>query len=182
MKVIGISGKKGSGKTSLAEAISSVAKEYGMDTKQIAFADPVKDGVKAIFGWSDTILEDRILKEQVDPFFGISPRQAMQRLGTGFGRDLVDENLWVAIAKVKCNFALENYTIPILTDVRYENEANLVRELGGFVIHIKTDDVSTDRHPSESTININPVMDKQFYNNKKDHLDLIRYARSLFEG
>ena len=45
------------------------------------FADPLKRALEGIYGW-DKGIWDLPEKEEIDPFWGISPRQAAQMLGT----------------------------------------------------------------------------------------------------
>jgi hypothetical protein len=49
---------------------------------QAKLAGLLKEGVKLWFGWTDEHMENPELKNEVDPVYGISPRQALQWLGT----------------------------------------------------------------------------------------------------
>ena len=57
--VIGIIGKAGSGKDTFGDY---VVKKYSFD--KLAFADPLKAGVKAIFMLDDHTAYDRVAREQ----------------------------------------------------------------------------------------------------------------------
>jgi len=90
-------------------------------------------------------------KEQSIPPFYKSCRQMMQLLGTEWGRDLIHPDLWVIAARAQ----IERFGDAdiVFDDVRFENEAAMIRELGGLIIHVDrlgADD--TDRHRSEDGI------------------------------
>ena len=59
--LIGLSGKKGSGKDTVAEFL---IKHHNFT--RIAFADPIKDIGTAVFGWTHEQMNDRELKEKID--------------------------------------------------------------------------------------------------------------------
>jgi len=123
--VIGLSGHARVGKDTVAEAI---IEKTGMT--RYAFADPFKAALKDTFGWT----EDHVngdLKDVDDPYYGFSPRRALQLFGTEFGRRL-NPDVWIKVAERKIAALGGRVVIP---DVRFENEAQFVRE-HGFLIHI----------------------------------------------
>lgn len=131
-RVIALSGAAGSGKDTAAHFL---AKRLGYATEM--FAGPLKRGLCAMFGWAPEKLNDREWKETPLPVIGKSPRQMMQTLGTEWGRNLVHPHLWAALALEQCDRAEEaGFPGIVFTDCRFENEARLVLELGGHVIHI----------------------------------------------
>lgn len=140
--IIGLTGKARSGKDTAAEYLATIGFDHYW------FSKPMKDACKVIFDWSDQHVYGD-LKEVVDPAFGCSPRQALQTLGTEWGRDCIGENLWVDIAKAKMRCA-ENI---VISDVRFDNEARAIREMGGFVIEIIRPGIkSVEAHSSEGGI------------------------------
>lgn len=71
----------------------------------------------------------------------ITPRLLMTTLGTQWGRDLVHQDLWTELAKKHIDLSKNT----LISDVRFENEAKLIRELNGKLIHIrKADNLLTD--------------------------------------
>lgn len=140
--IIGLTGKARSGKdTAAAQLVKGGFEHYW-------FSKPMKDACKSIFGWSDAHLYGD-LKEVVDKRFGCSPRQALQTLGTEWGRDCIGEDLWVDIAKIKMQSA-ENI---VISDVRFDNEARAIAEMGGLVFEIvRGDTEQVNEHSSESGI------------------------------
>jgi hypothetical protein len=76
-KLIGIVGKARSGKSSIAQHLWS---EHAFT--RIALADPLKLAAQQIFGLSDEQALRDEFKEIEIPFWGMSPRQMFQRIGT----------------------------------------------------------------------------------------------------
>lgn len=84
--IVLVTGLKRSGKDTLAEYL---VKEKGF--QRYAFADPIREVCKIIFDWTDEDFADTAKKEIIDPYFGISPRQAMQWIGTEAFQYLIGE-------------------------------------------------------------------------------------------
>ena len=134
--IIGICGLIGSGKGTVADIL--VERNY----KNISFADKLKDGVAEVFGWNRAMLEgdtddSRKWREQPDNFWSnetgkeITPRLVLQLFGTDCMRDGFDNGIWVSLVKKKL---LENpQTDFVIPDVRFENEINMIKEVGGEV-------------------------------------------------
>jgi hypothetical protein len=122
-----------------------------LDARTYAFAEPIKEAVKVIFGWGDEHVHGD-LKDVVDQHYGVSPRQAMQTLGTEWGRNL-NEQLWLLRADVELQDAVAMDTPLVVTDVRFENEAEWIRNNGGSVIHLSREQATGVRkHVSEDGI------------------------------
>lgn len=121
--IIALTGRKGSGKDTVAVHLQQ---EYGF--AKYAFADPMKKACRIIFGWStEAVYGD--LKERIDPRYGISPRKALQTLGTEWGQhelskhddfgDTTGRMLWVK------RFTDRMYTPAarwVITDLRFPHE------------------------------------------------------------
>lgn len=129
MNIIGLCGAAGSGKNTVGELICGLT-----DATQIAFADPIYDAVSAITGLSREQLADRTLKEEPLAWLGRSPRELLQTLGTEWGRDSVHKEIWVRRAMRR---AEEAGGLVVITDVRFDNEAEAIRQAGGEVWQIR---------------------------------------------
>jgi hypothetical protein len=144
--LIGLSGKAGNGKDTVAKYL-----ETHHEFIPLAFADPVKRGLEAMFRLDHKWLNDTEAKEQDIPELGVSGRVLMQTLGTEWGRNLIDENIWVDLMRRKI-LMLDTYDI-VVTDVRFDNEAALIQELGGTLITVVREgkkDVGILGHASEA--------------------------------
>lgn len=137
--VIGIAGKARSGKDTLADHISTI---LGSDAARAAFADPVKDMLRAI-GVHDI---DKY-KEVEHPVLRATSRRMMQTLGTEWGRDTLGEDTWINLTREK---GLGKKFL-IVSDVRFENEADFVRE-NGILFHVYGRGGIAGDHKSESGI------------------------------
>ncbi len=98
-------------------------------------------------------------KEEPTPLLcGRTPRQAMQWLGTEWGRQLIGEELWIAAwqaaAERTPDFWGDGSHSPLIVadDVRFANEARAIRDRSGRVVRIERPDagsVSGHAHASE---------------------------------
>lgn len=137
--LIGITGRAGSGKDSLASMLGYAT---------YAFARPLKEGLAAM-GFPEPAREN---KEDKIPGFDFTWRQAAQTLGTEWGREL-QSDLWLAIAKKRYETFAGDFLV--ITDVRFHNEADWVRE-NGILVHMRgrasamTGDQAS--HASEQTL------------------------------
>lgn len=117
MKLIGIAGKARSGKDTAAQYLLNT---LGADWYSASFADPMKEMLNVIGVDTGDGFKDLPVNQ-----YGVSTRHMLQTLGTEWGRNLIDSNFWVDV------FANMNaYQCVIVPDVRFENEAELIREFG----------------------------------------------------
>ena len=98
----------------------------------------------------------------------ITNRQLLQKLGTEVGR-AISPNIWVDCL-LKC-YKPEKYWI--ITDVRFENEANAIKEKDGVLIRINRDTGYQDNHASETALDNYEHFDAVIDNNGslKDLID-----------
>lgn len=127
--LIGLCGAAGCGKGSVAGFLAAGESPF----VEIAFADPLYAAVSAITGLPVASLRDRETKERPIEGFGKSPRELLQLLGTEFGRKMIGESIWVDRAMR----TVEHYQLSgigvVISDVRFDNEAEAIRERGGVV-------------------------------------------------
>lgn len=153
LSLIGLAGRAGSGKDSVAEHLADAH-----NALRYAFATPIKGGLVAMLGLDPQDLEDRERKEQPIEWLGRSPRYLLQTLGTQWGRELVAPDIWVRLAR---RVWAEAVTAPeygyapalVLLDVRFPDEAEMIRELGGWVVHLRRPDAPpVAEHVSEQPL------------------------------
>lgn len=139
--IIGLLGFAGSGKGTVGEIL---IEDYGYH--QLAFAGSLKDAVSIIFGWDRKLLEgdtevSRAFREKPDDFwsarFGreITPRIILQQVGTESLRDVIDQGIWIHSLERKI-LQMKDANV-VITDVRFPNEIDLIRNLGGKLIRVK---------------------------------------------
>lgn len=161
-KIIGIAGKKFSGKDTLGNFFVDKY-EY----EQIAYADPLKE-IGKLFGFTHEQLYGS-KKEELDDFWKVSPRKFLQFVGTDLFRNNsntispnMGPNTWTNIVKKKIQDNPNKCFV--VTDVRFPNEAELVKELGGIIIKLNRHSIHNDDHASESLID-SLTSDFEFDNN-----------------
>lgn len=78
-------------------------------------------------------------------FVYTSPRELFQKFGTDFGRKEYNDNIWLDLAPDEC----------IISDIRFENEAQYVRDNGGIIIHVDRENMPetvVEEHSSEGGV------------------------------
>lgn len=164
-RVIGFHGPAGSGKDSCGAVLTEV-----LGYTKISFAEPIYKALDAMsFGWPRTQAEKEAAIEWLelrDTGRKARWRDLGQTLGTEWGRELINPNLWLLIAKhtVEQN-PNTNY---VFTDVRFENEAAAVREMGGTVVHLRgrrEEATANKGHASEQPLAVRPG-DYTFFNDQ----------------
>jgi hypothetical protein len=153
MILIGIAGKKRTGKSTCANYLV-----HDFQFGQYAFATPLKEMLLAM-GLQHDELEEH--KEEPLHRLGISlrPRDLLQRLGTEWGRQLIDPDLWTKLADrhIKdCIAGDPDMDRWVISDVRFENEAAWVRSNGGIVVHLVRHTGNVDKHASEAGVEVRP--------------------------
>lgn len=169
MHLIGICGKKGSGKDTAGAAL--ISQGY----HQIAFAGALKAMLASLYKYmsidpetAEKMINGDLKEMPVSELGGKSTRYAMQTLGTEWGRMCVDKDIWINIAIQK---AIQ-FGKAVITDVRFCNEARAIQDAGGIVVRIyrKANDIE-DYHVSEIELdNVEP--DFTIYNDLT--LDVLR--------
>jgi len=146
MALFGIVGEKGAGKDASVEHLQTDR------VLRYAFASPIKAGARALLGLTTLQTDDPVAKEVVDPRFDKTPRQLLQWLGTDCIRNQIDPDHWVNRFREWHDEmrALHPRRTIVVTDVRFVNEADAIRALGGSLIRIERPRASpTDAHVSE---------------------------------
>jgi dephospho-CoA kinase len=153
-KLIGMIGRKRSGKDTFGEYIVN---KHGYNN--VSLAKPLKEACKIIFNLSDEQLDTD--KEIPDSRWGnITPRKILQLVGTELFRDelnkqskelnSIGETIW--ITNFKQWYSKNKDSNVVITDIRFEDEAKMVRDLGGTLINITRNTELQDKHISENEI------------------------------
>lgn len=160
--LIGLSGKKGSGKSASAEYL---VKQHGF--VEVSFADALKKICLAIGAPRWSVYGSQRDKSTVIRHLGVSGRELMQVVGTELFRMTLPkllpnfkpkDDLWVTIAehKIQQLFGSRGASRVVVSDVRFDNEAEMVARNGGTVILIQRGAnerrTVVDNHPSEQGI------------------------------
>ena len=123
--MIGISGFARSGKDTFGESLQKILANYGIKAKTYALAYQLKIDIASFtkneFG-IDPFTKDDEDKKIIRPLL----------VGYGEAWRIANPDHWLEILDSN----LEPRTLPIITDIRYENEADYILENQGFLLNI----------------------------------------------
>lgn len=155
MVLIGLLGRKQSGKDTAANILLSQN-----DFIRLAFADPIKNICRELFGFSEDQLYGN--KEVIDEYWNVTPRTTFQYIGAELFRNQignilpnVGNNFWVCCLERKYDNIIDGNPDAnvVITDVRYQNELEMIHKKGGIIIKIDRPFLETnDNHESEQYI------------------------------
>lgn len=136
-RIIALSGFARSGKDTIAELIREELR--GLSVVKQAFADPMKDFCRQLFGFSqEQLYGDE--REKPDPRWNrpdgsaLTARYALQTLGTEWGR-ACDPDIWTKAGIYRAQ--RESVDVVVISDCRFVNESKAVHAAGGQVWRIK---------------------------------------------
>lgn len=154
--IIAFTAGMGAGKSTAVELLRSMfSGEHNFKpVLNVKFAAPIYDIQEYIYSRISTVYKR--------PSTFIKDRKLLQWVGTEFGRSL-SETLWVDLWKARAQEIRNSHprSIVVCDDVRFDNEADAVHSLGGFVVKINCgknkERIDTadglKHHASESGIN-----------------------------
>jgi hypothetical protein len=138
--IIGLGGPKGSGKSFAADWLVA-----NRGYTRVKFATALKNMLR-VLGLTDEHIEGSLKEVPCELLNWRTPRYAMQTLGYEWGRNCIDDALWVDTWRRR----VEAIDGPVVVDdVRFPNEVEMVRRMGGIVVLISHSGVSGDAHASE---------------------------------
>lgn len=136
--LIGLCGYAAAGKDTAAQVLID---EFNF--QRVAFADPIKQALLALdpvvpgpkgetyMRLSEFSTERSWAEVKEYP----EVRRLMQVLGTEVGRNIFDPDLWVALGERKI-LSTMSVGDTVVTDVRFPNEARLIKKHGGVLVRI----------------------------------------------
>jgi dephospho-CoA kinase len=161
-QIIGLTGYAQSGKDTLGKYL---VEQKGFT--RVSFADGVRE---ALYNLNPTFgMYSYELRKIVDSYGwekakeNSEVRELLQRMGTEVGRQMFGENVWIDLALKKAQ-GLDKI---VFTDVRFPNEAEAIRKLGGKIIRIEREGVNAiNSHISEKPISlelVDQIIHNDFY-------------------
>jgi hypothetical protein len=131
----------GSGKTTFSNfLIQGFGRECGVGV--LSFASPLKAMVATLLRKIPDLSEKDIFeylhdkKEEVIPILGCSVRRLLQTLGTEWGRQVINPYIWINLLEREVERLKNNLDVIIIDDMRFLNEFNAVRKMGGKTIYL----------------------------------------------
>lgn len=167
--LLALTGPASCGKDTIADIL---VREHGF--KRIAFADALRKmalDIDPVIGWDDkgsfryAEAIDKLGYDTVKRNFP-EARRFLQRLGTEGIRGNVSDTFWVdAVANVLNDDPDSKY---VITDCRFSNEAKMIRDLEGWVVHVSRPTAGLDgeaaAHASEAGVAFDQTWDYRFEN------------------
>ena len=146
--IVGLTGRARAGK----DTVAGILRER-RGFVQLSFAAPMRQMVCSLLG-VDLAELDRIKEQPHDLFGGKTPRFAMQTLGTEWGRETIEPNLWVRCCLAAASREVARGGSVVISDCRFENEASAIRDAGGLVLHIRRPGqaIAESAHKSEAGV------------------------------
>lgn len=161
--LIALHGKAGAGKTTVSKIW---ANEFGF--QPTSFAKALKESAAIKFGFPTYLAYSQDGKKTVVDPWGITVGEILQREGTEATRGYWGDDFWI---KRWAGYAMKLMAMDsdvVVEDVRFDNEAEAVHELGGTVVHIvrpgHVEDGRNPNHASEQPISPH-LIDITFMNN-----------------
>lgn len=177
IKILGITGKMFSGKDTVAEFIHFAFR----NSRITSFAYPMKQMMIDYFGFTYDDLYTVEGKNRYNEFWGMTNREALQKIGTECFRNNFHVDTWLKTMEV--NIRNDLTPIIIIPDVRFLNEAELIHALGGSILKIIRDDVVRD--PNQMTHASETMIDQIPYDmllvNDRDRVTLFETTLWLLE-
>jgi len=183
--IIGVSGKIGSGKDTFGNYFIDIMKQkYNINYENKKFADNLKLITTILTGVSieDTASRDGKLK--LLPEWNLTVGEILQILGTDAIRNHLHPDAWVLSLFSTYNSDNCNW---IITDVRFKNEANYIKQKNGILIRLIGDPCNCNKnehrnltHQSEIDLDDYTMFDYVYYN-KPPISNLYEYVDGLIE-
>jgi len=162
--IIGITGYAGAGKSSACDFFMRA----NNSVRRMAFATPLKEMMNTLlyksvlppdhpFGAAHYISDPEGKTKPLPQIHNLTGRRLMQTLGTEWGRNTLYEDFWVDIVRGKWErmngnrFLSHSPVRPkaVIDDLRYANEAAMVRSYDGIVLQIIREGTGPANHASE---------------------------------
>lgn len=189
--LIGISGKMGAGKDTLAQCLQQF-KTYNRSFEIKKFASKLKECAYLLTGVRDQWSQEG--KQRYLLEWGMTVGEFQQKLGTEAVRDNIHPDAWIIALfsdyqEMGFYDEYSNYSVVfpdwIITDVRFPNEADAIKRRGGYLVRIngtRTKDVRDANHVSETALDSYQGFDYIFDNSTLTHEELEIHAIQIYDA
>jgi energy-coupling factor transporter ATP-binding protein EcfA2 len=177
--LIGLSGRRGSGKDTVARILQQLQPERNWQIR--SFGDSIKSVCAALTGEDVAPYYTQRGKAELVPTFHRTRGEMLQQVGSAL-------RAWEPLVWVDAFFAgLPGDAFVLVPDVRFANEADPIRARSGLMLrvegdplHQRGDGTRDDNHPSETAMDDYPHFDFVLHNTGSRE-DLTRQVRELLE-
>lgn len=148
INLIGISGRIGHGKDTVAGIINELTKNIYQIKR---FSGKLKQMASLLTGIdAEDFNRQEIKKQYLGEEWGMTIRELLQKLGTDAVRNGLHENAWV-------NALFADYEPGnrwIVPDVRFPNEYMAIKKRNGIIIRVERGPKPLNEHPSETALDV----------------------------
>ena len=177
--LIGLSGRRGSGKDTVAQLMQQLQPERNWQIR--SFGDSIKAVCATLAGEDVAPYYTQAGKAGLVPTFHRTRGEMLQQVGSAL-------RAWEPLVWVDAFFAaLPGNDFVLVPDIRFANEADPIRARGGLMLrvegdplHQRGDGTRDDNHPSEVAMDDYPHFDGILHNTGSLH-DLRRQVQELLE-
>lgn len=151
MKIIGLCGKKGSGKDTFAAYIQ---KHLPNEAVAFSFAHRLKTVGSLMLPnkYSQLVYGTQEQKNTFIPEYNMTIREFLQKLGTDVAHQF-SKTIWTDLLFAQLEQHYQDFKYCIITDVRFPVEADEIKAKGGMIVRIiNPHENSTDSHISETAL------------------------------
>ena len=178
---VGFTGKMMSGKDTCAEYLTNHIlkwKGHNYIVTRLAFADSLKDFCMRYLGLTKHQCYDQEGKQEYNEFWGMTNREILQRVGTEAMRNGFHPDVWAKITELKIKKCVDEGKFFIVTDIRFPNEAEVVKKHGGIVVEVirpNTESSGIINHASEQRLPIELINEQILNDSDLEQLNLKAY-------
>ena len=151
IRLIGFSGKRGSGKDTIARLLQQLQPARQWHIRSVG--EPIKAVCAALAGEDEAPYFSQQGKTELLPAFGRTRGEMLQQVGLALRQ--WEPDIWVQA--FFSQLPAQQFTL--IPDVRFPNEADLIRSRGGLMVRVEGDPLRQrgdgtrdDDHPSETAL------------------------------
>jgi hypothetical protein len=177
--LIGLSGRRGSGKDTVAQLLQQLQPERNWHIR--SFGDAIKSVSATLAGEDVAPYYSQEGKAELLPVFGRTRGEMLQQVGQALR--VWEPNIWVNAFFSR----LPENAFVLVPDVRYASEADPIRARGGLMLRVEGDPLRQrgdgtrdDNHPSETSMDDYPHFAATIHNTGSME-DLERQVRELLK-
>lgn len=160
-RILALHGPQGSGKSIIANSVVVAMSDKGAKARRMSFAEPMRWMLETFLSYQGAGKGADLShfttgggKERPTHYLGgRSPRHALRTLGTEWGREMLDTDLWVNATMRRIDHL--QLDVAVIDDLRFPNEWEAVDLRNGTIARICRDGTSfSGEHPSDCELNL----------------------------